>query len=94
MKLQIKEYVYELSIGNVLKRHEFYDDSRLALESAMDDIFEGEIVGTELWLSKPVLLNIPIENIYYWRVFVMRGKEIVREHTIKIRRSVLLSRGR
>lgn len=93
MKLQIKEYVYELSIDEVLKQLEFYDNARLALESAMDDIFEGEIACTELWLSKPVLLHIPIDNIDYWRVWVLSGEGIVREHTIKIRKLVVLTRG-
>lgn len=91
MKLRVERNVYELSIDGVLKQHEFYDDATLALESAMDDIFEGEI-SKGMWLTKPVLLNIPISNIYYWRVSIMRSKEIVNKHTIEVRRSVILGK--
>lgn len=91
MKFRVEGNVYELSIGNVLKRHEFYDDLNLALESAMDDIFESE-VGEGMWLTKPLPLNLPIYNVYYWQVQVRSSKGIVKQHTIKIRRSALLSR--
>lgn len=92
MKLRVKERVYELSIDTMLlKKHEFYDDATLALESAMDAIFEEEIRDGR-WLTKPVPLLYPIANINYWRVRVMSSKGIVYEHTITICKHTVLSR--
>lgn len=92
MKLRIKEPVYEVKVDGVVRYHEMYETSQLALESAMDDIFET--IPNNRWLTKPVLLSIPVENIDYWRVFVMRDvDDIVRSHTIAIRRIPVLTRG-
>lgn len=94
MKLEIKKHVYEMEIDGVAKRHELYETGQLALESAMDDIFEMEVCSDEMWLTKPVLLSLPIENIDYWRVWVMKGYDkMVRNRTIAIRKTPVLTRG-
>lgn len=91
MKYRIKEHVYEVTVDGVVRYPDIYETSQLALESAMNDIFET--MPNSMWLTKPVLWDIAIENIDHWRVSVMRGTDdVVRTHTIAIHRMPVLTR--
>lgn len=92
MRVSIQQHVYELSIDGITKTQELYTDSRVAIESAMSDILEIEMVdkpysknSNGFLVSEPLILTPQIPEIRQWAVSVEKDETVLRKHLIQIR---------
>lgn len=94
MRVFVQGAVWELTVDGLTERDVAYNSSHLALESAMDHIFEHDRCGQETnrWLTAPKPSRNHMLYTDIWYVDTIEGNRVIHWHVIQIRRITVLSK--